>query len=219
MKYIHVVLGDDHVMLREGLCSLLEKQEDIKVIGQASNGREAVQLISELHPEVAILDVTMPELNGIEATRQALMIVPDLKVIALSMHEDQNAVHQMLRAGALGYVLKDCIFHDLVAAVHAVLDNQSYFSPKITSILLRGYLNPPDQQEFAALSVLTGREREVLQLIAEGHSTKDIAGKLCISIKTIEKHRQQLYDKLGIHSVAGLTRFAISEGLSPLEEK
>jgi len=216
MKCINVVLADDHVMMREGLRSLLETQPDIKVVGQASNGREAVQLICEHRPDVAILDITMPELNGIEATRQALAEVPELKVLALSMHADPNAVHQMLRAGAHGYVLKECAFSDLIVAVHAVLTDQSFFSPQIANIVLQGYLNPPAQQKFSAFKVLTGREREVLQLVAEGHSTKGIADKLYVSIKTVEKHRQQLMKKLGLYGVADLTRCAIREGMIPL---
>ncbi|MHB9131504.1 MAG: response regulator [Armatimonadota bacterium] len=212
-----IVLADDHGIMREGLRALLEAQDNMQVVGQAENGRRAVQLIRDLRPQVAIIDVTMPDMNGIQATRQAIAEVPEIKVIALSMHADSRAVDQMLKAGALGYVLKDCVFDDLSTAVNSVLADQPYFSPQIANIVLQGYLNPTMRYGSVALTLLSDREREVLQLVAEGNSTKEIAAKLFISIKTVEKHRQQIMEKLEMHSVAELTRFAIREGLISLE--
>ncbi|HEY3376786.1 MAG TPA: response regulator transcription factor [Armatimonadota bacterium] len=215
---IRVLLVDDHRLMREGLRSLLETQDDVKVIGQADNGRTAVQLARELHPTVVIMDVTMPELNGIEATRQILQESPDTKVIALTMHSDPRYVAEMLKAGALGYVLKDSVFEELRLALQQVITNQPYFSARIASIVLEGYLcNQSSQTHPPVYRLLTAREREVLQLLAEGKATKEIALTLTVSTKTVEKHRQQIMEKLELHSVAELTRYAIREGLVPLD--
>jgi len=212
---VQALLVDDHRIMREGLRSLLETR-GIHVIGEAGDGRTAVEMATELHPDVVVMDITIPLLNGIDATALIMNNVPTTKVIALSMHSDARVVDQMLKAGALGYVLKDSVVDDLLTAVHTVLDGQPYFSPRIAQIVLNGYLNPEQKTETSTPQLLSSREREVLQLFAEGHSTKEIAQALFVSIKTIEKHRQNIMDKLQFHSIAEMTKYAIREGLTTL---
>lgn len=213
---IKIILADDHEIMREGLKSLLEKQGDITVIGQAEDGRTTVRLARELSPDIVIMDISMPDMNGIEATRQIVGRDSRAKVIALSVHSDKRFVSEMLHAGASAYLLKDCAFNELVNAVRAVIANHSYLSPEITDAMIKDYKDILSKNPLSAFSILTSREREVLQLLAEGKTTKDIAARLNVSVKTIETYRHQLMDKLHIHSVADLTKYAIKEGLTSL---
>jgi two-component system, NarL family, response regulator NreC len=213
---IRVLLADDHRIMREGLRSLLEQQPDMKLVGEAENGREAVRLAGKLTPHVAVVDVAMPDLNGIEATRQIVAAVPGVRVLALSMHMDRRLIMGMLDAGASGYLLKDCAFEELVGAIRAVAAGGVYLSPRIAGFVVKDRIQHA-KSETSAATGLTSKEREVVQLIAEGRSTKEIASLLYVSVKTVETHRQHVMSKLGFHSVAELTRFAISEGISSLE--
>jgi DNA-binding NarL/FixJ family response regulator len=213
---IRVLLADDHKIVREGLMSLLEKEPDIDVVAMADNGRTAVQLAGELKPDVAVLDIAMPEMNGIEATRRISRDDPEIKVLALSMHSARRFVTEALSAGAKGYLLKDCAAEELVRAIRTVAGNETYLSPKVAGLIVKDYLKHSPETTLSENSCLTNREREILQLIAEGESTKEIAFKIGVSIKTVETHRQQIMKKLNLHSVAELTRYAIREGLTPL---
>lgn len=214
---IRVLLADDHKIMRDGLCSLLAKQNNIEVIAEAENGRKAVQLALEKKPDVVIMDISMPDMNGIEATRQIVAELPKTKVIALSMHSDKRFVVEMFQAGASGFLLKDCASQELTRAIHTVAAKQTYLSAEIAGIMVDAYVSRFKTPDSSASSALTGREREVLQLIAEGWSTKQIASHLYISVKTVETHRRQIMKKLNRHSVAGLTKYAIREGLTSLE--
>ena len=214
---IKILLADDHQIVRDGLRAMLEKQEGLQVVGEADNGRSAVELAAETSPDVVIMDVTMPDLNGIEATRMILKASPRCKVIALSMHSDKRYVTRALKAGALGYLLKDCAFDELARAIRTVLQNRMYLSSEINETVVKEYLQKLDRLEQPAYSVLTNRERQILQMIAEEKTTKEIAAILKISVKTVETHRQRVMEKLKIDSVAGLTKFAIREGLVSLE--
>jgi len=212
-----VLIADDHKIVREGLKALIDKQESMQVVAEADNGLEAVRLARKLQPDVVIMDLGMPQMNGIEATREVTAREPGIKVIALSMHSDKRFVLQMIKAGASGYLLKDSAFEELITAIKTVVSNQSYLSPKITDVVIKDYLQTLSKGDVSAFSVLTAREREVLQLLAEGRSTKEIAASLNVSVKTVETHRQQIMDKLNIRSVAELTKYAIREGLTSLE--
>jgi two-component system, NarL family, response regulator NreC len=214
---IRIILADDHKIMREGLRALLEKQQDFEVAAEAENGLEAVQLAKKLRPHVIIMDIGMPGLNGIEATRQIVADVPSVKVIALSMHSDKRFVIEMLKAGVSGYLLKDSASEELASAIRTVLADKPYLSPKITDVVLKDYLGTLSKTEPSAFTLLTPREREVLQLIAEGRTTKEIAAALFVSVKTIDTHRQQLMEKLDLRSVAELTKYAIREGLTSLD--
>jgi len=213
-----IILADDHGIMREGLRALLEKQPGIEVIAEAENGRTTVELSRELKPDVVIIDIAMPDLNGIEATRQIVAESPGIKVIALSMHSDRKFVREMLSAGASGYMLKDSAFEELDKAISTVNDNKTYLSPGIADTVVKDYLGKIVTDNSAASIALTNREREVLQLFAEGKTTKQIASLLFVSIKTIETHRKQIMDKLGLNSIAELTKYAIREGLTTLEK-
>ncbi|MBM4137437.1 MAG: response regulator transcription factor [Nitrospira sp.] len=213
---IKVILADDHKIMRDGLRSLLEKQPGIKVIAEAEDGRTTVDLAIKLKPDMVIMDVTMPDMNGIEATFRIIENAPKIKVIALSMHSDKQFIIEMLNAGASGYLLKDSAFSELVNAIHAVMTNRSYLSPDIAHIMIEEYKHILSKEKLSVFSILTPREREVLQLIAEGKTTKEIAYTLKVSTKTIETYRQQIMDKLDIHTIAGLTKHAVREGLTQL---
>ncbi len=214
---IRILLADDHKIVREGLVALLEKESDIEVIAVAEDGRTAVQIAQDLLPDVAVIDIGMPGMNGIETTRCITVENPETRVLILSMHSARRYVLDALSAGAKGYILKDCASEELARALRIVAGDETYLSPKIAGVLVKDCVNllPEQGAEYAAL--LSRREREVLQLIAEGHNTKEIAFMLQVSIKTVETHRQQLMKKLDLQSVAGLTRYAIREGLSPLD--
>jgi two-component system response regulator NreC len=216
---IKVVLADDHQIVRHGLRSLLSAEPDIEVVGEADNGRAVVRLVQALSPQVVIMDISMPDLNGIEATRQILSDFSRVKVIALSMHSDSLFVLNMFKAGASGYLLKDCALEELVKAVRTVMNRKIYLSPSISDIVVKDFVIgwSPEDSSSSAYSILTAREREVLQLMAEGKTTTQIAESLCISVKTVEAHRKQLMTKLDIHSVAELTKYAIRQGLTTLE--
>jgi DNA-binding NarL/FixJ family response regulator len=196
---------------------MLNNEDGMDVIGEAENGREAVTLAQELLPDLVIMDVTMPDLNGIEATRMITSGAGEIDVIALSMYSDKQFVQGMIQAGASGYLLKDCAFEELLNAIRVVVSGNTYLSPAIAGIVVKDYLDKLSTDGSSASSILTTREREVLQLIAEGMSTKKIASHLGISIKTIETHRRQIMGKLGIFSIAELTKYAIREGLTSLQ--
>ena len=215
---IRVLIADDHKIMLAGLRSLLEKQTDFEVVGEAENGRKAVQMAQEKTPDVVVMDVSMPDLNGIEATKQIIESLPDTRVIALSMHSDKRFVMGMLRAGASGYLLKDCASQELANAIAQVAGGKKYLSPEITGVVIDDFLLGGSSEEVTtAASPLSPREREVLQLIAEGWSTKQIASHLYVSIKTIETHRRQIMRKLDLHAIADLTKYAIREGLTSIE--
>ncbi len=215
MEKIRVILADDHVVVRQGLRALLSAEDDIEIVGEADNGRQAVQLVRKLSPDVALIDIAMPVLNGLEATRQITKGCPSTRVLVLSTYGDDEYVQKLVGAGAAGYLVKQSAANDLLKAIRETHRGNSFFSATVARNMrnlradgLNGE-NAPARQEDA----LTTREAEVLQLIAEGMANKQIAAELGISIKTVEKHRQQVMNKLGIHDVAGLTRFAITKGI------
>jgi DNA-binding NarL/FixJ family response regulator len=212
-----ILLVDDHAMIRQGLCSLLEKQPDIEVVGSVEDGRKAVDIARELAPDLVIMDISMPNLNGIDATRKIIGEMGDVKVIALSIHSSRHFVAEMLKAGASGYILKECLFDELVEAIKTILNGGTYLSPKITGVVIDDYVKRLSTRYQPEGPVLTEREREVLQFLSEGKSTKQIAVQLHVSTKTIESNRRNIMDKLGINSVAELTKYAVREGLTPLE--
>ena len=212
-----ILLVDDHAIIRQGLRSLLEKQPDLEVVAEAEDGRTATELVRELLPDIVIMDVTMPSLNGIEATRQICGDFPEVKVIALSIHSNRRFIGDMLQAGAAGYILKDSLFEELVRAIKAVTAGDRYLSPRITGVVVDDYIKHLATAADSPLATLTSREREVLQLVAEGRSTKQVALELHVSTKTIEANRRQIMEKLDLHSVAELTKYAIREGLTSLE--
>ncbi len=211
-----ILLVDDHKLVREGLNTLIEKHTDMTVVGEADNGRTAVKLARKLTPDIIIMDIAMPELNGIEATRKILDESKNTRVIILSMHSDKRYVAKVLRTGASAYLLKDSAFEELAEAIRVVLDNRIYLSPRITDIVIEDYVHSESVVP-SAYTELTDREREVLQLIAEGKTTKDISSTLYVSVKTVEAHRKKIMDKLDIHSIADLTKYAIREGMISLD--
>ncbi len=211
-----ILLVDDHKIMRQGLRSLLSGQPGMSVIAEAENGRKAVELAKETRPDIVIMDVTMPDMNGIEATHQVKVSVPTTKVIALSIHTDRRYVLQMFRAGASGYLLKDCAFEELTRAIRAVSNGQAYLSPGIAGTVVGEFLRGLESNGSAGGPSLSAREREVLQLLAEGRSTKEIASALKVSAKTVETHRRRVMIKLQMNSVAELTKYAIREGLTTL---
>jgi DNA-binding NarL/FixJ family response regulator len=211
---IKVLIADDHQIMREGLRTMLEQEHDIQVLGEAEDGRLIHRLARELQPDVIIMDVAMPDLNGIEATRQIIAELPKVKIIALSMHDDRRFVLNMLKAGAVGYMLKDCAFKDLAKAIRVVMSQKIYLSHEVADIVVKDYLSSSQPVESSAFHLLSPREREVLQLIAEGKTSAQVGESLHISVKTVETHRQQIMVKLKIRSVAELTKYAIREGLT-----
>ena len=213
---IRIFLADDHEIMREGLCALLRKHPDIEVVGQASDGRLAVEMIRELIPDVVIMDVGMPNLNGIDATRQMLADCPNIKVMGLSTHSDRSLVGKMLKAGASGYMLKNSAFKELINGVKAMRGNQIYLCPQISKVVLKDYVSMLSDPHRSSGDTLTKREREVLQLVTEGQTTKKIAAILGVGIKTIDAHRAHIMEKLDIRNMAGLTKYAIREGLTYL---
>lgn len=216
-SFIRAVVVDDHQLVREGLCSLLRHQEDMQVVGEAGDGRDAVRLVRECLPDVVIMDVTMPGLNGIEATRQILAECRATRVLALSAHGNRGAVTSMLDAGASGFVLKDCAFAELAHAIRTVVRDHVYLSPPLADVLVGAYVSRSSEPPQPRGPALTAREREVLQLLAEGVTTKETAARLHVSAKTVETHRRRIMQKLRIDGIAGLTKYAIREGLTSLE--
>ena len=217
LKLIRVLLAEDHAIVREGLRSLLEKQPDMEIVCEAEDGRMAVERARELLPDVVIMDITMPNLNGVEATRQIINEFPQIKVIALSEHSNRRLVADMLGAGAAGYVLKECPLDELVQAIRVVTTGESYLSSRITGVVVEDYKKCLASVDDSQLSTLTSREREVLQLVALGKSTKQIASELHVSTKTVEAHRRKIMGKLNAHTIADLVKIAIIENLIPLE--
>jgi DNA-binding NarL/FixJ family response regulator len=215
MANINVLLVDDHIIVRQGVRALLVAENDLTIVGEAQTGREAVQLAIELHPDVVVMDLAMPRLNGCEATRQLVKAVPTAKVVVLSTYSDDDHLQQALAAGAAAYLLKQTAAADLVQAIREVRKGNAYFSPAIAKRLREKTSTPPPQGASvkAANLELTPREAEVLQLIAEGFANKQIAGELGLSVKTVEKHRQQVMYKLNIHDIAGLVRHAVEKGI------
>ena len=216
MKPITVLLADDHTIVREGLRALLKSEWDIEVVGEAENGRQAVELAGKLRPDVVVMDIAMPLLNGLEATRQILQTAPKTKVLILSAHSDQGYVERVVALGAKGYLIKQTAAHILPTAIREIHKDHTFFSPAIAKrlhilrekMIERGKLGAKPEPD-----LLTAREMELLQLIAEGKANKEMADELKISIKTVEKHRQNLMNKLNIHETAGLTRYAIANGI------
>jgi len=209
MKRIRILLADDHAVVRHGFKMILAAQPDMEIVGEAGNGREAVELAENLQPDLAVMDVAMPELNGIEATRRLAQSAPRTRVLALSMHKDSVYVREILRAGARGYLLKDSPAGDLLAAVRAIASGEGYLSPAVSNAVLDDYrkhvTNPID--------LLSSREREVLQMLAEGKTNKEIAGVLNLSVYTVDAHRGRIMEKLNVHSINELVRFALRNGL------
>ena len=211
---IKILVVDNHGILRQGIASLIEKQDGMEVVGEADNGLHAVEMASELRPDVVIMDVTMPVLNGIEATRQIKEQLPETKVLALSAHAKREFVLDMVRAGASGYMVKECVLDDLVRAIKLVMENQSYLSPQIASIVLEGIAKDgifDSANRFR--EILTSKENQILQLLTEGHSAKQIAAELSLNVKTIEANRRQIMEKTDVDNLADLTKYAIRQGL------
>jgi two-component system, NarL family, response regulator NreC len=209
MKRIRILLADDHAVVRQGFKMILSAQPEMEIVGEAGNGREAIELAESLKPDIVVMDVAMPELNGIEATRRLSTSSPHARVIALSMHKDNVYVREILRAGARGYLLKDSVAADVVSAIRAVARGESYLSPAVSNAVLDDYrkhvTNPID--------LLSSREREVLQMLAEGKTNKEIAVVLNLSVYTVDAHRGRIMEKLNVHSINELVRFAVRNGL------
>ena len=209
-----IILADDHAILRHGLSKLIQQQEDMEVIAQAGDGHSIVDLTRELSPDIVVMDIGMPDLNGIDATMQINRDFPKVKVIGLSMHSGKKFISEMLKAGASGYLLKDCAFEELITAIKTVMEGKTYLSPSIADVIVENYVRPSNQEEQSVFSTLSQREREVLQLLSEGKTTKQIGLALHISAKTVEGHRLRIMSKLNIDNVANLTKYAIREGLT-----
>jgi len=208
-RVINIILADDHAIVRQGLKLILSAHEDLHVVGEAANGREAVELAQRLKPDVVLMDVAMPELNGIEATRQMIAANPRTRVLVLSMHKEALYVREILRAGARGYILKDAIDKELVEAVRSVAQGDGYISPAVSGALLSDYR----QNVTDPLDLLSSREHEVLRLIAEGKTNKEVASQLNLSVYTVDSHRGKIMEKLNLHSTGDLVRFAMKHGL------
>lgn len=213
-KTIKILLVDDHTIVRQGLARLLEEQPDLKVVGEATNGQIAVEQSMELKPDIVIMDIAMPRMNGIEAAKRIRKHLPGTKVLILSMYSHEHYIHELLEAGISGYLLKDASGRDIIKAVHSAMKNETFLSPSISKKLVKTYLSPNKTMAKAELyKQLSNREREVFQLIAEGHSTRQIADMLCVSISTVKSHRAKIMEKLDINSPVKLVHFAIQLGL------
>ena len=214
---IKVILVDDHRILREGIKSILEDTSDIQVLAEADNGRDAVKLARELHPDIMIMDIAMSELNGVEATKMIVRDEPGIKIIALSMHADKHYINGIFQAGASGYLLKHSAAKELIEAIRMVYANHTYLSKEISDVVVREFSKKLDEVSDPGSSLST-REKEVLQLVAEGKSTKVIAEILFISVKTVEAHRQKIMSKLSLFTIPELTKYAIKTGLTSLDK-
>jgi DNA-binding NarL/FixJ family response regulator len=214
---IRILLADDHRITREGLRAILDQEKGLEIVGEAENGREAVRMAGKLSPDIVIMDVAMPELNGVEGTRKILEENPGIRVIALSMHSGKQFVAKMMEAGASSYLLKDCAGDELLKAIRVVNDGGKYLGQQIAPVVVQDYVRSLRERDDFQKD-LSPREREVLQLISEGHSTKEAAFKLNVSAKTVETHRRNIMEKLKIDNVADLTKYAIREGITDLEE-
>jgi DNA-binding NarL/FixJ family response regulator len=214
MKKLRILLADDHIVMRTGLRALLERQPNLEVVGESENGREAIDLVSSLRPDVVVMDVGMPVLNGIEATKTIVTQHPTVAVVILSMYVDESYIMRALKAGARGYLLKDSAPADLIGAIQAVSQNKSFFSPKVSRILAEDYVRVLKQKGAVdSYDLLTSREREILQLIAEGKANKEVAAALNISPYTVETHRSHILEKLNLHNPAELILYAVRKGL------
>ena len=214
MSTIRILLGDDHTVIRSGLRLLLERQPDMTVVGEAEDGRQAVDLAEQQKPDVVVIDIAMPNLNGIEAARQIASHQPKTAIVVLSMHSDESYVMRALKAGARAYLLKDSAEEDLIRAIRAVHEGKSFFSPRISKLLLEDYVRQLRQKgEEDSYELLTNREREILQLLAEGNSNKDVANLLNLSLYTVETHRAHILQKLGLHTVPELILYAVRKGI------
>ena len=214
---IRVLLADDHEIVREGFSALVEKQPDMEVVGGVADGRMAVQFARELSPDVVVMDVAMPDMNGIEATRRIVAELPQVKVVALSIHSETRYVTEMLKVGASGYLVKNCAFQELARGIATVAANGTYLSPTVADSVVENFVRHRPRTRRSSASSLSDREREVLQLLAEGTSSKESASRLHVTVRTIDAHRQHIMGKLNIHSVAELTKHAIREGITPLD--
>jgi DNA-binding NarL/FixJ family response regulator len=213
-----LLLADDHVVMRQGLKTILAEETDLEVVGEADNGREALRLVSEMRPDLVLMDISMPGLNGIEATRQIRQNYPEIKVVILSMYASEEYVWQVLRAGASGYVLKQSDLTVVLTAIRAALSGETFLSPPLSRTAIDEYASRAEARGQADdLELLTAREREVLQLLAEGLSNQEIAGKLSISVKTVETHRSNMMHKLGVKDKTGLIKYALRKGWASLE--
>jgi len=210
-----IILVDDHEILRTGLRGLLEREKDIEVIAEAEDGRVAIDYVKTMEPDLILMDISMPKLNGIEATRQIKARYPNIKIIALSMYPNELFIEEMLKAGVSGYLLKDCDYKELIDAIRTVMAGRIHLCSRASNIMLNNYLHDTHSIDNSPFSILTTREREVLQLVTEGNSTKEIAALLSVSVKTVETHRQQIMKKLDIHNIAELTKYAIKTGITP----
>jgi len=213
---INVILVDDHRIVRQGLRALLEKEGDMEVVSEASNGRDAVRLAGEMSPDVIVLDISMPEMNGIEAARRIVLANPASRILVLSMHGDKRFVVEMFSAGVKGYILKDCAAHELVRAIRTIYGGETYLSPQIAGIVIKDFIKMMPAVSPETSPQLSAREREVLQLLAEGKNAKEIAFILSVSSKTVDTFRQNIMKKLELNTIAELTKYAIREGLTSL---
>ena len=213
MSTLRVLIADDHEVARRGIRALLENHPGWEVCGEAGDGREAVNSARRLRPDLVLLDIGMPSLNGLDATRQILAAAPDTRVLILTMHDSEQVVREVLAAGAVGFLLKSDAGRDLVAAVEALQHRRTFFTTKVAQLVLEGYLHPASDADHASRGVLTPREREVIQLLAEGKTTKEVATTLNLSVKTAETHRTNLMRKLDLHSVVDLTLYAVRNGI------
>lgn len=209
-----ILLVDDHEIMREGMCALLKRIPDIEIVGQASDGRTGISMAKEFCPDIVIMDIGMPNLNGIEATRQLLADNPRIKVMALSTHSDGSIVAKMLKSGASGYMLKESAFSELMEGIAAMMEGKTYLCSKIAKVVFSDYVTMLSSPQWPGGEGLSSRENEVLQLVAEGKTSKEISLALNVSVKTIDSHREHIMEKLSIHNVAGLTKYAVREGIT-----
>lgn len=214
---VQVILADDHRIVREGLVAMLAADPSIEVIGECGNGRDTVTMARKLVPDIIVMDVSMPDLNGIDATRRIVELGNNTKVLALSSHSDEQFVKGMLQAGASGYLLKECAGKELILAISTIKQGRVYVSPEVAGLIVSDYVSRLSNTVASETPTLTSREREVLQLISEGHSTNQIGQQLHLSVKTVESHRKRIMDKLEIRNIAGLTKYAIKEGITTLD--
>jgi len=218
MKTIKILIADDHKILRQGIITLLDSQPDLEIVGEAHDGKETVEKARQLKPDVVLMDIGMPNLNGLEATRQIKKHNPGTKVLILTIHKNEEYIFQSLQAGASGYLLKDTAVEDLISAIHSVSKDDSFLSPGISKTVIDAFLRKSARERVpTAFDTLTPREREILQLIAEGHSNPEIAKRLYISKKTVEAHRSHIMEKLDIHDVVDLVKYAIRKGIVTLD--
>jgi two-component system response regulator NreC len=217
MKKIRVLLAEDHTIVRQGIAALLKTESDMEVVGEASNGLEAIDLAKKLGPDVILMDIGMRQLNGLEATREIKRLFPSMKILILTMYDNEEWIFQILKAGASGYLIKDLAMTDLISALRAVCQGDSYLSPSISKMVIEEYIRKAELGEKKGVEdLLSAREREILQLIAEGNSIPQISNLLCISKKTVEAHKTHIMEKLNIHDKVGLIKYAIRSGLTKL---